>query len=127
MALLFLATAILILPLFRIDYFNDWMSIEGSFISDARFVRDHWPHPAWNALWYAGNRFDYAYTPGTRYGAAIAAMLFHVVPARGYHIYIAVMYCLGVSGVYFLVRTGPGRALPHGSPPAPKRFSPRCS
>ena len=106
MALLFLATAILILPLFRIDYFNNWMSIEGSFISDARFVRDHWPHPGWNALWYGGNRFDYAYTPGTRYGAAIAAMLFHVVPARGYHIYIAVMYCLGVSGVYFLVRTG---------------------
>ncbi len=108
MALLFLATAILILPLFRIDYFNNWMSIEGSFISDARFVRDHWPHPAWNALWYGGNRFDYAYTPGTRYGAAIAAMLFRVVPARGYHIYIGIMYCLGTSGIYFLVRTGSG-------------------
>ena len=107
MALLFLATAILILPLFRIDYFDNWM-IEGSFISDARFVRDHWPHPGWNALWYAGNRFDYAYTPGTRYGAAIAAMLFHVIPARGYHIYIGVMYCLGVSGLYFLARTGTG-------------------
>jgi hypothetical protein len=108
MALLFLATAILILPLFRIDYLNDWMSIEGSFISDARFVRDHWPHPGWNALWYAGNRFDYAYAPGTRYGAAIAAMLFHVVPARGYHIYVGVMYCLCISGIYFLVRTGTG-------------------
>jgi hypothetical protein len=108
MALLFLATAILILPLFRIDYLNDWMSIEGSFISDARFVRDHWPHPAWNALWYCGNRFDYTYTPGTRYGAAIVAMLFHVIPARGYHIYIGVMYCLGTSGVYFLARIGTG-------------------
>lgn len=108
MALLFFATAILILPLFRIDYLNDWMSIEGSFISDARFVRDHWPHPAWNALWYCGNRFDYAYTPGTRYGAAIAAMLFQVIPARGYHIYIGVMYCLGTSGAYFLARTGTG-------------------
>jgi hypothetical protein len=108
MGLLFIATAILILPLFRIDYLDNWMSIEGSFISDARFVRDHWPHPGWNALWYAGNRFDYAYTPGTRYGAAIASMLFHVVPAHGYHIYIGVMYCLGVSGVYLLVRTGTG-------------------
>jgi hypothetical protein len=108
MALLFLATAILILPLFRIDYLDNWMSIEGSFISDARFVRDHWPHPAWNALWYCGNRFDYAYTPGTRYGAAIVAMLFNVIPARGYHIYIALMYCLGTSGIYFLARIGAG-------------------
>jgi hypothetical protein len=108
MALLFLATAVLIFPLFRIDYFNDWMSIEGSFISDARFIRDHWPHPAWDALWYCGNRFDYVYAPATRYGAAIASMMFGVVPARGYHIYIAIMYCLGVSGVYFLVRTGTG-------------------
>jgi hypothetical protein len=108
MALLFLATAVLVLPLFRIDYFNDWMSIEGSFISDARFIRDHWPHPSWHALWYCGNRFDYVYAPATRYGGAIASMLFNVVPARGYHIYVGTTYCLGISGIYFLVRTGTG-------------------
>ncbi len=106
--ILFLATAVLILPLFRIEFFNDWMSIEGSFISDARFIRDHWPHPAWHALWYCGNRFDYVYPPGTRYGAAIASMFFQVAPARGYHIYIGIMYCLGIAGMYFLVRTGTG-------------------
>src|SRR3954454_2145991 len=106
--ILFLATALLILPLFRIDFFNDWMSIEGSFIADARFIRDHWPHPAWHALWYCGNRFDYVYPPGTRYGAAIASMLLNVTPARGYHIYIGSMYCFGVVGLYFLVRTATG-------------------
>jgi hypothetical protein len=108
MAVLFFATAILILPLFRIDYFNDWMSIEGSFISDARYIRDHWPHPSWHALWYCGNRFDYVYAPGTRYGAAIVSMLLNVVPARGYHVFIGIMYCLGVSGIYFVVRAGSG-------------------
>lgn len=108
MAILFFASALLILPLFRIEYFNNWMSIEGTFIADARYIRDHWPHPAWHALWYCGNRFDYVYAPGTRYGAAIASMLLHVSPALGYHIFSAVMYCLGIAGMYFLVRTGTG-------------------
>lgn len=108
MAMLFCASALLILPLFRIEYFNNWMSIEGTFIADARYIRDHWPHPSWHALWYCGNRFDYVYAPGTRYGAAIASMLLDVSPARGYHIFIAAMYCLGIAGVYFLVRTGTG-------------------
>jgi hypothetical protein len=108
MAVLFLATAVLILPLFRIDYLDNWMSIEGTFISNARYIRDHWPHPSWHALWYCGTRFDYTYAPGTPYAAAMASMLFHVDPAHGYHIYIAFMYCLGISGIYYLVRVGTG-------------------
>jgi hypothetical protein len=108
MAVLFLATAILILPLFRINYLDNWMSIEGTFISNARYIRDHWPHPSWHALWYCGTRFDYTYAPGTPYAAAIASMLFRVDPARGYHIYIAFMYCLGIAGIYYLARTGTG-------------------
>ncbi len=108
MTILFLATAVLVFPLFRIEYFNDWMSIDGSFISDARFIREHWPHPSWHALWYCGTRFDYVYPPGTRYGAAIASMLLQLSPARGYHIYTGAMYCLGVAGIYFLARTGTG-------------------
>ena len=108
LAVLCLATAVLILPLFRINYLDNWMSIEGTFISNARYIRDHWPHPAWHALWYCGTRFDYTYAPGTPYAAAMASMLFHVDPAHGYHIYIAFMYCLGISGIYYLVRTGTG-------------------
>src|ERR1700704_2110132 len=103
-ALLCLFTATLIWPLFRLQYIDDWMSIEGSFIGDARYIVDHFPHPKWHALWYGGNRFDYIYPPFTRFGAAIASILFHVIPAQGYHIYIAIFYCLGVAGVYFLVR-----------------------
>jgi hypothetical protein len=104
--ILFGLTALLILPLFRIEYFNNWMSIEGSFIGDARYIAGHWPHPSWHALWYCGTRFDYIYPPATRYGAAMAAMLLHVPPARGYHIFVAVLYCAGVSGVYFLTCIG---------------------
>jgi hypothetical protein len=104
--LAFLATALLILPLFRVVYLDNWMSIEGSFIGDARYILEHGPHPRWHADWYCGTRFDYIYPPLTRYGAAIVALLFRVVPAQGYHIYVALLYCLGVAGVYFLARVG---------------------
>jgi hypothetical protein len=107
--LLLLIAAALIWPLFRIQYLDDWMSIEGSFIGDARYIRDHFPHPKWHALWYCGTRFDYIYPPMTRFGAALVSMALRVVPAQGYHIYVAAFYCLGVAAVYFLARIWTGR------------------
>lgn len=38
-------------------------SIESSFIAEARFLVEQWPHPQWQPLWYAGTRFDYLYPP----------------------------------------------------------------
>ena len=108
-ALLLLIAAALIWPLFRIQYLDDWMSIEGSFIGDARYIRDHFPHPKWHALWYCGTRFDYIYPPMTRFGAAIVSMALRVAPAQGYHMYIAAFYCLGVAAVYLLARIWTGR------------------
>lgn len=107
--LLALLAAALIWPLFTIQYLNDWMSIEGTFISDARYIQDHFPHPKWHALWYCGARFDYIYPPLTSFGSAIISMLFGVVPAQGYHIYIALFYCLGIAGAYFMLRVWTGR------------------
>lgn len=107
-ALAFLLTAALVFPLFRIAYLDNWMSIEGSFIADARYILEYGPHPRWQALWYCGTRFDYTYPPLTRYAAAITSMVFRVVPAQGYHISVAFIYSLGVAGMYFLVRIGTG-------------------
>ena len=105
MVLLFLAAAGLIWPLFHAGYLDKWASIESSFIADARFLVEHWPHPQWQPLWYAGTRFDYVYPPALRYGTALLSMWLHVMPVQAYHIYIAFFYCLGIAGVYFLVRT----------------------
>jgi hypothetical protein len=99
--LLFLLTAVVIKPLFRAKYLNRWDSIESTFIADGRFLRDHWPHPQWQPLWYGGTRFDYIYPPVLRYGTALLARVW--IPAKAYHIFTAMMYCLGTSGVYFLV------------------------
>ncbi|MEO8594025.1 MAG: hypothetical protein ABI759_11950 [Candidatus Solibacter sp.] len=104
--LVFLFTAILIKPYFKAKYTDKWASIESTFIADARFLADHWPHPQWQPLWYGGTRFDYIYPPMLRYGSALGIRLFGWWPVRAYHFYAALLYSIGIAGVYFLVRIG---------------------
>jgi hypothetical protein len=102
--LFFLFTAWMIRPLFQLKYVDRWISIESTFISDARYLAEHWPHPWWQPLWYTGTRFDYIYPPLLRYGTAALTRLFPIIPAKAYHIYCAVLYCIGIVAVYLLVR-----------------------
>lgn len=104
--LVFLFAAILIKPLFKAKYLDKWASIESTFIADARFLIDHWPHPQWQPLWYAGTRFDYIYPPMLRYGTAVISKVTHFWPVKAYHFYTAFFYCVGIAGVYLLVRAG---------------------
>ena len=102
--LIFLFAAILIWPLFKVKYVDNWGSIESTFIADARFLKDHWPHPQWQPLWYGGTRFDYVYPPALRYGTAFIAKMYpRMTEARAYHLYTAFFYCLGIVGVYWFV------------------------
>jgi hypothetical protein len=101
-------TAILIWPLFRIEYLDNWGSIDSTFIAAARFLREHWPHPRWMPLWYCGTRFDHLYPPALPYGTALLSALFQVSTARAYHLYTALFYCLGTAGTYALVRVASG-------------------
>jgi hypothetical protein len=104
--LIFLFAAVLIRPLFKAKYLDKWASIESTFISDARFLIDHWPHPQWQPLWYAGTRFDYIYPPMLRYGTAVISKVTHFWPVKAYHFYTAFFYCVGIAGVYLLTRVG---------------------
>ncbi len=104
--LVFLYAAILIRPYFRAEYEDKWQSIESTFISDARFLAEHWPHPQWQPLWYTGTRFDYVYPPALRYGTAAVVKLTGFVPAKAYHFYVSLFYALGIAGVYLLIRIG---------------------
>src|SRR4051812_15302076 len=61
--LLFILATVLVRPLYRAEYLAAWNSIESTFISDARFLSAHWPHPGWQPNWYMGTRFDYVYPP----------------------------------------------------------------
>ena len=105
---LLLLTAALIAPLFTAGYLDLWHSIESTFIADARFLSEHWPHPGWQPLWYCGTRFDYVYPPALRYGTAGLSLLLGIEPVRAYHLYIAFFYCLGIVAVYAFVRVAGG-------------------
>jgi hypothetical protein len=104
--IIFLFTCLLIAPLFKMEYSDHWGSIESTFIADARMLREHLPHPAWQPLWYCGTRFDYIYPPALRYGTALISLLARISTARAYHLYTAFFYALGISGVYLLVYAG---------------------
>ena len=102
--LIFLIAAALIRPYVKAKYLDKWGSIESTFISDARFLIEHWPHPQWQPLWYAGKRFDYIYPPALRYGTALLSKVVGYWPVKAYHIYTGFFYCVGIAGVYLLVR-----------------------
>jgi hypothetical protein len=101
LVLIFLFTAALIKPLFKAKYLERWDSIESTFIADGRFLKDHFPHPQWQPLWYCGTRYDYLYPPALRYGTAVLSLVY--LPVRAYHVYTALLYSIGIAGVYFLV------------------------
>ncbi len=46
--------SLLILPLFRLSYLDNWKSIESTFIADARMLSEH-SQPGWQPLWYCGH------------------------------------------------------------------------
>jgi hypothetical protein len=103
-AFVFFLSAVLIAPLFTIGYLDEWGSIESTFIADARFLAEHWPHPQWQPLWYTGTRFDYIYPPLLRYGTALIAKMSGCEPVRAYHLFCAFFYCLGSVSLYLLMR-----------------------
>ncbi|HEX3744710.1 MAG TPA: hypothetical protein VHW09_12295 [Bryobacteraceae bacterium] len=105
-ALLFIAASIFLAPYYTHKYTDQWPSIESTFISDARFLAAHWPHPQWQPLWYEGTRFDYIYPPALRYGTALLSKIFGWWTVKAYHFYTIFFYCMGISGVYLLVRAG---------------------
>ena len=104
--LIFLLGVVLIAPLFALNWFDNWGSIESTFISDARMLKDWGYAPRWQPLWYCGTRWDYIYPPALRYGTAVLSNFFKGKTTRGYHAYIGLFYCIGIAGIYWLVRTG---------------------
>jgi hypothetical protein len=106
--LVYALTAILVFPVFRLNYLNRWASIESTFIADGRMLRENWPHYLWQPVWYCGTRADYLYPPGVRSGAALLSALLHTGFAHGYHILIGLFYAFGIVAVYLWTRYAGG-------------------
>jgi hypothetical protein len=103
---MFLITAILIWPCFRVEFSTEWGSIESTFIADARLLNDSAAAGQWYPVWYAGTRTAYLYPPALRYGTARLASVLHTSSAHAYHLFIGILYCIGTVAVYLLMRAG---------------------
>jgi hypothetical protein len=101
---IFAVQALLIAPLFTGDFTRYRGSIEAAYITDARFIVDHFPDLSWNPLWYLGFPFEWFYTPLLPALVALVGKLIDDVPAA-YRLVAASGYALGPAALYVATRT----------------------
>jgi hypothetical protein len=100
---LFALQALLIAPLFSGEFTRYRGSIEAAYITDARFIVDHFPDLSWNPFWYLGFPFEWFYTPLLPGLVALVGKLIGDVPAA-YRIVAAAGYALGPAALYVATR-----------------------
>ena len=102
----------LVFPLFRGGYTPYMGSIETTWLTNARFAVEHFPHVSWDPLWYMGVPFRLIYPPALVY---IVAGL-HSVPgisiASAYRIVTGAFYVFTPVTLFFFVYYLTGRRGP---------------
>jgi len=100
----FALQALLIAPLFTGEFTPYRGSIEAAYITDARFIVEHFPDLSWNPFWYLGFPFEWFYTPLLPALVAIVGKVIDDIPAA-YRIVAAAGYALGPAALYVATRT----------------------
>ena len=100
---LFTLQAILIAPLFTGEFTLYRGSIEAAYITDARFIVDHFPDLSWNPFWYLGFPFEWFYTPLLPALVSLVGKLIGDVPAA-YRLVAATGYAIGPLALYVATR-----------------------
>jgi len=100
---IFVVQVVLIAPLFAGEFTRYRGSIEAAYITDARFIVEHFPDLSWNPLWYLGFPFEWFYTPLLPAVVALVGKLIDDVPAA-YRIVAAAGYALGPAALYVATR-----------------------
>lgn len=96
-------------PLFVTEYVRHMFSIEAAYIALTRYTMENWPQLTWFPLWNAGMPYQNAYQPGLPIASAAVASASGLSPALAYHVTIALFYCLGPVGMFFLAYKLSGR------------------
>ena len=109
---LFALNAAIVWPLFRVEYLDDFQSVEGIFITFGRFLRDYWPHSSWFPWFDAGMPFENSYLPLVPYLVAAAAFVARCSPAHAFHFLTALFYALGPIFLFLFARKLSGRVAP---------------
>jgi hypothetical protein len=96
--------------LLKVEYTNQFNSVEGFFIAIARYISGHWGDFSWFPLWHCGMPYADTYVPLLHLVVAATAGLAHISAARAYHGVIGVSYALGAPALYWMaVRLGAPR------------------
>ena len=109
---LFALNAAIVWPLFRIEYLDDFQSVEGIFITVGRFLREYWPHASWFPWFDAGMPFENSYLPLVSYLVAAIAFVARCSPAHAFHFLTALFYSLGPVFLFLFARRLSGRVAP---------------
>ncbi len=104
--------ALIVWPLFRVEYLDDFQSVEGIFITFGRFLLDYWPHSGWFPWFDAGMPFENSYLPLVSFLVAGIAFLARCSPAHAFHFLTATVYSLGPVFLFLFARKLSGRAAP---------------
>src|SRR3989442_1632758 len=94
---LFALQAFLIAPLFSGEFTRYRGSIEAAYITDARFIVDHFPDLTWNPFWYLGFPFEWFYTPLLPGLVAVVAGARYIRAPSGPRLLIAVVAVIAVA------------------------------
>jgi hypothetical protein len=90
--------------LLKVEYLNQFSSVEGFFIGIARYISTHWSDFSWFPIWHCGMPYQDTYVPLLHLVVATTASLGHISAARAYHGVTGVAYALGPPALYWMAR-----------------------
>jgi len=88
--------------LFGLEFSQRMESIEGSYLSIARWVAGNWSDLTWFPLWFNGMPMQKVYQPGFHFTVAGLSALLGWTPQHAYHFLTAVTYSGGALTLFWL-------------------------
>src|SRR5580658_3360250 len=88
--------------LFTSEYLDQFSSVDGAFISIARYLSRHWGDHSWWPIWHCGMPYEDTYVPLLHLLVAATATLGRISAAHAYHIVVAIAYSLGPVTLYLM-------------------------
>lgn len=88
--------------LFTAGYTDRFSSVDGAFISIARYLSRHWSDHSWWPIWHCGMPYEDTYVPLLHLVVAAVAALTKISAAHAYHIVVGIAYVLGPVTLYWM-------------------------
>ena len=102
MAVIFAINAYVCRNLFALEFSQRMESIEGSYMSIARWAAANWSDLTWFPLWFNGMPFQKVYQPGFHFTVAGLSTLLGWTPQHAYHFLTAITYSAGAITLFWL-------------------------